>query len=239
MSAIQQALLAYGGASGPTDPFFSNVVALLHFNGTNGSTTFTDQKGHTFNSSSGTAISTTQSKFGGASVSPGSNANATLNSNFNTDWDMGTGDFCSEGWAYNSDVTTLQVLTANRIPSGGADRGPIVLVSAGGIRGFCGGTTGTAFADTGMVGTVPASTWFHWAWTRSGTSFRLFLNGTQVGSTLTSSTSCGSGADLQIGFDPGTTGRQWKGYIDDFRLTKGQARYTSNFSVPTAAFPNS
>lgn len=230
----------FGGSSGPaTDPNFSNVVALLHFDGTNGSTTLTDQKSHTFTISGTGALSTTQSKFGGASFLCGSTSTNTCSSAASTDWDMGSGDFTTEGWAWNSaNLSTIQMLVGNRT-SGGSDRGPLILISSATIRGFCGDSSGTIFGDTTLAGSVPSAAWFHWAYCRSGTSFRMFLNGTQVGTTATSSSSCGGGQALQIGYDAGTTGREWLGYLDDFRHTKGFARYTSNFSVPAAAFPNS
>ena len=50
-----------------TDPYWASVVLAMHFDGTNGSTTFTDIKGHTVSSAGSPVISTARSKFGGAS----------------------------------------------------------------------------------------------------------------------------------------------------------------------------
>jgi hypothetical protein len=62
---------------------------------------------------------------------------------------------------------------------------------------------------------------------------RLFINGTQTGSTVTNSTNF-SGAITTVGVaDNGNY--LLKGYIDDLRITRF-ARYTSNFTAPTAAF---
>jgi len=218
------------------DPFFSSVVALLHFDGTNGSTTYTDQKGHTFSNAGTTALSTAQAKFGTASLLGGGTTSG-VSSAASTDWDMGLGDFTAEGFTYCTNTTPLQVLIGNRTGTG-SDRGPLVLLQSGQIRGFAGQGTGVPFGDTGLQGSLPTNTWFHWAYVRNGNNFLLFVNGTQVGTTVTSSAACGGTAPLQIGFDPGTTGRQIVGYIDEVRLTKGVGRYTSNFSAPTAAFPN-
>lgn len=231
----------YNFGAGPpaTDPFFASVTALLHFDGANASTTFTDQKGHTFTASGNAQLTTTSPMFGTACyTSTGTTAATYISSPATTDWDMGSGDFTCEGWAKTAAPSSLMIMMTNRT-SGGSDRGPTVFSNgSGGLRGFCGDATGVNFGDcTG--GTLPANTWFHWAYTRSGTSFRLFLNGAQVGSTATSSTTCGTGQALTIGRDPGTTGREWAGQMDDFRRTKGVARYTASFSVPTAAFPNS
>jgi hypothetical protein len=68
----------------------------------------------------------------------------------------------------------------------------------------------------------------------------MFVNGTQVGSTYTDSTNYLSASRRPViginGFNE--TAAPLNGYIDDLRITKGVARYTANFSVPTAAFPN-
>jgi hypothetical protein len=80
--------------------------------------------------------------------------------------------------------------------------------------------------------------WNHIAITRSGNSVRMFLNGTQQGSTYTTSASYGSASsNFIIGVNNDGTG-PLNGYIDDLRITNGYARYTSNFTPPTAAFPN-
>jgi hypothetical protein len=83
------------------------------------------------------------------------------------------------------------------------------------------------------------SGWAHIAVCRSGANSRLFVNGTQQGSTYTSLTNFDSGGNLFIGTSAYSTSRYMPaGYIDDLRITKGYARYTANFTAPTAAFPN-
>ncbi len=80
--------------------------------------------------------------------------------------------------------------------------------------------------------------WHHIALTRDGTSLKLFVDGTQLGSTSTASLGADQTAyGLVFGGD--ATGRNGiEGHIDEFRLTLGKARYTSNFTAPTEAFPN-
>jgi hypothetical protein len=85
-----------------------------------------------------------------------------------------------------------------------------------------------------------AGTWYHVAVTRSGNTFKLFRNGVQNGSTVTNSNSCPATAStgaLYVGSDVGGGFGNWNGYIDDLRITKGYARYTTNFTPPTQAFP--
>ena len=92
----------------------------------------------------------------------------------------------------------------------------------------------------GTKTTVSADTWYHVAVTRSGNTWRLFLNGT-VEDTITNSTDIvDGGADgLTVGaLAGGISGGPYNymdGYIDDVRVTVGHARYTSNFTPPTTA----
>jgi hypothetical protein len=66
----------------------------------------------------------------------------------------------------------------------------------------------------------------------------MFLNGTQVGSTYTTSFSYGANSSGFIVGDIVGSGGSVNGYIDDLRITKGVARYTANFTPPTAALPD-
>lgn len=87
-------------------------------------------------------------------------------------------------------------------------------------------------------GSVPLNTWTHVAVVRTPVSngTKLYLNGVSSSST-TSTTNFNDSGLLYVG--AGRTGRlPFTGYIDDFRITKGVARYTANFTPPTAAFPD-
>ena len=78
------------------------------------------------------------------------------------------------------------------------------------------------------------NTWVHIAWTRSGSSNKIFINGTLI-ATATNSTSY-IGTRYWIGArGPGATSGQYPftGYIDDVRITNGYARYTANTAAPS------
>ena len=68
----------------------------------------------------------------------------------------------------------------------------------------------------------------------------MFVNGTQVGSTYSDSTNYvhngGSSINVYWGNYAGNLGGDYIGYMQDMRVTKGLARYTSNFTAPTATF---
>jgi len=86
---------------------------------------------------------------------------------------------------------------------------------------------------------ISTGTWYHVAFVRASGSTKMYLNGTNEGATYTDSTNyLGSSGRPIIAADGYTLGSQaMNGYIDDLRITKGYARYTANFTAPTAAFP--
>lgn len=82
--------------------------------------------------------------------------------------------------------------------------------------------------------TINLNTWYHVAVTRQGTTFRMFINGILESSGTSSETiDFGAGNSVMFGRNgwDGSFG-YWHGCIDDLRVTKGVARYTSNFTVP-------
>jgi hypothetical protein len=89
--------------------------------------------------------------------------------------------------------------------------------------------------------TLTNNTWYHFAACRSGSTLKLFVDGVEEYSgtdttdyTSSASFNAGDRQDLDpFGQYP------LDGYIDDLRITKGVARYTANFTPPTAAFPDS
>ena len=83
---------------------------------------------------------------------------------------------------------------------------------------------------------LTASVWQHCAFVRSGSTLTCYIDGVAEGST-TYSTAINGSRKLYIAKQPGAS-RFYKGYIDDLRITKGIARYTTTFTPPTKAFPD-
>ena len=77
--------------------------------------------------------------------------------------------------------------------------------------------------------------WHHLAVTRSGNVFRTFTDGTLNNSRTDAVTLFDGTASLFVGAQS-AGGNPFTGYLDDIRITKGYARYTANFTAPTAAF---
>ena len=85
--------------------------------------------------------------------------------------------------------------------------------------------------------TPSINTWYYYAVSRSGANLRMFIDGTQVGSTYNIATDTIFGGTYQLQVGAATGANTLNGYMQDVRITKGYARYTANFTPPTAAFP--
>jgi len=176
-------------------------------------------------------ISTSVVKYGTGSIAfDGTGDYLTSNAPTNLNA-FGTGDFTIELWVYFNFVNTQQVVLDFR-SSPSDTGGSLYLASNGSIRWYVQGS------DRITGGTLSASTWTHIALSRSGTSTKLFINGTQSGSTYTDTFNyiCPSGRPYLGALSDGTGTLYYNGYIDDLRITKGYARYTANFTPPIATF---
>ena len=227
VARFSRSVLLSGVGSLPLDPYYSQVVALLHADGSDGSTTFTDSSPMAANwtSVNGAAISTTQSKFGGSSIAfPNTNSYIQPSAAL-SNYAFGTADFTAEMWLYTISL-----------PVGGATT--IMFVSPS-IQWLI--VNGGAFVwDPDNVQQIVAfavittGVWQHIAISRSGGSTRMFVDGVQKGVTYADATNYGCAA-LTIG-KAGAATTHWNGYIDDIRITKGYGWYTSNFTPATSAF---
>ena len=216
---------------------YTNTVLLLKGDGTNGSTTILDSSKvaggpKTVTAVGNAQISTAQSKFGGASIAfDGTDDRLTVP--VSADFAFGTGNFTCECWARTTAFEDRGVL--NISPSSYFQN---TLSNAIGT-GFNASKTWAIYAkNTATSSTVEynTNTWYHVALVRSGTTTVLYVDGSAV-ITVTSDSTNYTCSFLGIGGWFGT-GFLLKGFIDDVRITKGVARYTANFTPPTAAFPD-
>jgi hypothetical protein len=88
------------------------------------------------------------------------------------------------------------------------------------------------FQVTGAAGQVALNTWTHLAVSRAGSTMRLFVNGAVVNTNVSSSQNYIS-TQAAIGANRDGS-EQWTGFISDLRITNRHARYTANFTPPTA-----
>lgn len=222
----------------PTVAFINDrdTLLLLHCDGTNNATTFTDDNGVRSQkgiSAFGNAqVDTAQSKFGSASYL-GDGTGDGLDIWTLTDFGFGTGAFTVECWVRFASTSGTPTLWDTR-PAGAGQAGLSPYLSSAKLRIYT-NTTGNDI----IIGstTLSANTWYHIAVSRdSSNNLKLFVNGTQDGSTYTTSIDLGSNRPMRIGQNIDNNACL-NGHIDEFRVSN-TARYTANFTAPTTAFTN-
>jgi surface protein len=219
-------------SSASADPYWSNVVLLSHFDGANNSVTFTDSSAaaNTLSAVADAKLATAQKRYGTASMAlDGAGDYAVVASSNNFDFGTST-DFTVEAWVYvvtsgSSSTGANWFTTKGRKYYFGLYGGYIVVGNAS-VNIFLGSTNFTSYRDK----------WTHVAHTRSGNTHRVFIDGVLM-ATATSSASIGETNEMYIGNDP-YYGPVYNGWIDEVRVTKGVARYTSSFTVPASAYPD-
>jgi hypothetical protein len=229
--------LITGSEKTPVDPQFGSVSLLLHGDGTNGSTTITDSSPtpKTVTAVGNAQISTAQSKFGGSSLFFNNDSANAITAPSSAAFAFDTNDFTVEAWIYQLAQNSFSAL----LEIGNHQLSDSVLFITG-LNGFQ-IYSGAFFGSVGNV--LSLNTWQHVAYSRSGTTLRMFLNG-NLTSSATFANNLTNTSNFSVGFPKGyiPTGANsvypFNGYIDDLRITKGVARYTANFTPPTAPFPD-
>lgn len=214
----------------------TNTKLLLHFNGADAATsTIESSTGKAVTFVGNAQIDTAQKKFGSSSLLlDGTGDYLTLVDS--ADWAFGTGAFTIDCWVRLSTTTpTHQGIVSqyqdasNHWEFGTVNAIPVFYTAVGGSY--------TIALSSGY--TLSANTWYHLALTRSGNTWRFFVNGTQQGGDLTETdTVPDMSSTLAIGrMALATTSADYfNGWIDELRIVKGTAKWTANFSVPTAPY---
>lgn len=224
-----------------SDPLFPQVQLLLNMDGENdGSTTFTDQSSfaRTVTPVGNSQITTGEFKFGTGALeldSTGDYLSIPSDTNLQFDHD----DFTLEAFIYihSADILTINTIMNKRDNSGAQEFSWSVNANSN-IRGFT-FRDGSAVVNITGASSVPPGVWHHVAFVREGLNHYVFLNGELDGSDTQSNTPTSNTEAFKIGRDGFNTGRDFGGYIDAIRVTKGTgaARYTANFEVPFQQHP--
>lgn len=222
-----------------TDPYRSQVSLLLHGDGTNGSTTITDSSPtpKTVTAVGDAQISTAQSKFGGSSIAFDGSGDY-LDASSSNQYAIGTEDFTVEGWVYfneqNTSTTPRGLFQQSTTLFESSLIGNVALGHR--LNGRWHIYAKNTFYDSSQV--ITAQEWIHFALVRYTGSTTLYSNGSPVINVASDNTNY-AGTVFGIGSIYNTSSNfNFNGYIDDFRVTKGVARYTTNFTPPTAPFPD-
>lgn len=217
----------------------SNIVSLTHFNGSDGSTTFTDETGKTWTAVNGATLDTAVTKFGSASLQlnpfTGSPDHATTPSH--ADFGFGTGDFqieCFFRWIAGGEGTNDVLVDFSDATNGGYSLK--VTTGGGGLLVWQRWTASytEAFAVAVATGTIQDDGLWHYARVkRIGTTVTVQFDtttntGTDSASYVTSSSA------FTLGCRKSDGSLKFAGWIDEQRTRKGSA--DSGTTVPTAEF---
>ncbi|MDD5032768.1 MAG: PKD domain-containing protein [Candidatus Pacebacteria bacterium] len=222
---------AGGGGIGGNDSY---AKLLLHMDdmGLTNSSAFT----HVMTPNGNVARSSSQSKFGGYSAAFDGSGDYLSTPN-SSDWDF-SGDFTVDFWVYLNSINTHQNFVG-RGGRGTADTdGWNLWRHADGTLYFTYDKSGSVILMSRDWTSAQLHTWYHLALVRNGTKIRMYVNGVQLGADYTdaSITNINAGNyDLRVGAhwngDMGVNG-----YIDELRISKDIARWTSNFTPSAAAY---
>lgn len=223
---------AFWGGGG-ADPFAGNVLSLMHFDGADGSTTFTDQvPGRVWTRNGTPTISTAQSKFGGSSYS-GALSSYLSASSPGSEWLL-SGDYSIEAWVLcNNCGSAASILS---IQTNTAD-GTILSIGASGnsINHFVGSNALVGGADG--AGSIYGR-WVHVFGGRQGTTTFTAVNGVMNVSPSNSFNASGAVTGVVVGSMALIGDPDPYLYLEDFRVTKGVCRHTASFTPPAAPYPN-
>ena len=216
------------------DTHFSKVTAMFNFDGSDTATTTTgldaSNKNLTLTYSTGDQLSNTQKKFGATSLYVADNVILSSSDGFN----MGTGDFTLEAWFYFTSFANSFAMF-DQWNSSGSTRNQLwhSTNNDGKLHWYYAGTSNFTSADPA----VSTGAWTHIALVRHSGTLKMYINGTAESNTATHTGQFGRSHTMYFGDQHGGGGGAPQYYMDDLRITKGLARYTSNFTPPTSAHP--
>lgn len=235
---LTQPVQAILGTSG--DPYWSNVVLLLHGDGADGSTVFTDssptvktmvRSGPSVSDTVKVQVKTANSMFGGASLK------------FNGQLQSGNGSYLDASGFTFTDQPNITWEAWVNVDSSSMNQ-PCSIFGYSGtsasflkVDTFTGSVQGRLHFETNgrySTGYVQFNTWTHVALVKVGSAYKFYINGVSSGSFTYATALPSSALRVGAGYLGGTP---FRGYMDDVRLTYA-ARYTANFTPPTQAFPD-
>jgi hypothetical protein len=225
----------------PTSPYGpnpdANTVLLLHCDGANASTVFTDasiaRKGNATVGGSAQVITSTR-KFGSASaVFPTASR---IQFPDHADYNFGAGDWTIDLWLNVAALPGSGYCGLVGHVTGGVDYNSryMLIVTFDGKIFFdhvIGGTE--VFRVASAAGIIPTATWMHIAIVRNGSNFNIYKDGVSVASTTFAGSMTAVAGPICIGSVDSNNGSSLNGYIDELRISKGTARWTANFTPPT------
>lgn len=217
-----------GSVRGWGDSFDSFTKSMLKFNGLDGATVCGDEMGKIWTAVGNAQLDTAQSKFGVSSLLLDGTGDY-ITSPDSADWFMSTGDFTIDCWIR---INSLAALVTVFSQTTDATNSVVLNISTLGVITFTITATVPVVTMASASSTVTTATWYHLAVVRSGNNWNIYVNGTSVANTTDADAWADYTGTFQIGAN--NTANGFNGWIDEFRVSKGVARWTTNFTAPTS-----
>jgi len=209
---------------------------MLHMDGSNSGTTFTDSSatGHTMTPTGNTHTDTAIKKLGTASAQFDGTGDY-ITSGASTEFSL-TGDFTIDCWCYFGAINkTIAGSLSTWDWSAATTNDWIWIIDGDGIVSFNVKGVGSTGSSSGQGA---LNTWMHLAVQRASGTTSIYKNGALIN---TPATGPGSGTVsanniVTLGRAASTLTGGYNGYIDEFRISKGIARYPTSFTPPATAY---
>jgi hypothetical protein len=219
--------------------FDSYTKSLLHFNGAQDSTSVVDETGRVWGVYGNSRIDNVQSKFGGGSLYFDGSGDY-IDTVDHVDFTLGSDDFTIDFWMRFSALPSFSRIMGQAL-NGVTPTSISFYFQQQDQKIHAGITSGSTGYNVAGVTTVSIDTWYHVAMVRSSNTLKLYLNGTMEASVdVTGVVVNDSNNKFAIGrlgeINETASGYDFSGRIDEFRISKGIARWTSNFTPPTAEY---
>lgn len=230
--------LSGGGVNVNADPYWASVVLLLRMEGSDGSTTFVDDKGHTVTAQGNAQIDTADFKFGTSSyLGDGTGAALTLSESTDFNGFGETDTWTIEMWAKRPTATTGVLMAFG--DDAGNNYGQVNIQTFSGQQYIYLRAQGSNTLYSKANAYTYSSGWVHYAFVSTGSTKQIFVDGVEITSLSTGTSSTNNmpyGVIIGANWNAGITSSH-TGWIDSVRMTKGVARYTTSFTPPTSEFP--
>jgi len=213
------------GFTPPTSAYTSdaNTKLLLHFDGD------VSTSAHVVTSNGNPQLNAVTTKWNGSMYFDGNGDYLTIPDS--DDWNFGSGDFTIDGWVNFSSVAGQQFIFNQRDDANHAHE---LNLNIGAFKWAA--YNGGALWEFSRVVSLSIDTWYHVAAVRYGNSLRLYLDGQLLGNAHSfSGTSPNLSAPFEIGRWSGG-GLYLNGYLDELRISKGIARWTTDFTPETGPY---
>jgi len=218
----------------------NNTVVMMHYDGEDGSTSFVDSSfsNHSFTPHGNAQIDTAQSKFGGASAYF-DGTDDYLTSADSSDWTFGNDDFTIDFWVKVNTLPTPGNCAIIMTHDEDGLNGWVVRVYGGAGPSYCweffsfdaGKSTIT------MVKNAFPNDWNHVALVRDGDNWMFFQDGTLADTaTINANSVTDFAGSLYVGINGGGATSDLNGWLDEMRISKGVARWTSDFTPPSQPY---